>query len=67
MIYIEDVFPSFGHNITHSLVRSQNLRPGLGDFGVLSEALLFEEDFSWHLWHFSQGRFTTRVCTCFSS
>jgi hypothetical protein len=27
MIYIEDVFPSFGHNTTHSLVRSYFLRP----------------------------------------
>jgi hypothetical protein len=27
MIYIEDVFPSFGHNTTHSLVRSDFLRP----------------------------------------
>jgi hypothetical protein len=27
MIYIEDVFPSFGHNITHSLVISDFLRP----------------------------------------
>jgi hypothetical protein len=35
MIYIEDVFPSFEHNTTHSLVRSQFLRPTLGIFGVL--------------------------------
>ena len=61
MIYIEDVFPSFGHNTTHSLVRSKNLCPSLGNFGVLSKVLLLEEDFSWHLWHFSHGRFTTRV------
>ena len=27
MVYIEDVFPSFGHNTTHSLVRSDFLRP----------------------------------------
>jgi hypothetical protein len=66
MIYIEDVFPSFGHNITHSLVRSYSLRPTRVIL-VFKEAHLFMEDFSWHLWHFSQGRFTTRVCTCFSS
>jgi hypothetical protein len=27
MIYIEDVFPSFGHNTTHSLVRYDFLHP----------------------------------------
>jgi hypothetical protein len=27
MIYIEDVFPSFEHNTTHNLVRSDFLRP----------------------------------------
>jgi hypothetical protein len=27
MIYIEDVFPSFEHNITQSLVRSDFLHP----------------------------------------
>jgi hypothetical protein len=41
LIYIEDVFPSFEHNITHSLVRDSSCALLLGNFGVLSEALLF--------------------------
>jgi hypothetical protein len=51
-LYIEDVFPSFEHNTTHSLVRS-DFCALVWVFGLLKEAHLLMEGFSWHVWNFS--------------